>query len=422
MLKAIILIGGPLKGTRFRPLSLDLPKPLFPVAGFPIIQHHIEACQKVEGLKEILLIGFYQPSDAFKTFLTRAQQEFHISIRYLQEYTSLGTAGGLYHFRDVIQSGNPECFFVMNADVCSDFPLSEMVDFHRQRSHACCTMMGTEASREQALNYGCLVENTDTHEVLHYVEKPGTFVSSIINCGVYLFSPEVFKHIATVFARHQEDLPSDDSFALGSSKDSIRLEQDIFPMLTGDSKLYVYKTQNFWSQIKSAGSAIYANRLYLALYHKTHPDRLAVHGEGMPTIKGDVYIHPSANVDSTAVLGPNVTVGANVTIGPGTRIRESIILDGASIQDHSCILHSIVGWNSTVGAWTRVEGTPSDPNPNIPFAKLDSGELFSEDGRLNPSITILGRNVTIPSEVIVLNSIVLPHKDLPHSYKNQIIL
>ena len=53
--------------------------------------------------------------------------------RYLQEYTALGTAGGMYHFRDQILSGNPEFFFVMNCDVCGDFPLEEMLEFHRSR-------------------------------------------------------------------------------------------------------------------------------------------------------------------------------------------------------------------------------------------------------------------------------------------------
>ena len=52
--------------------------------------------------------------------------------RYLQEYAALGTGGGIYHFRDQILSGNPEAFFVLNADVCSAFPLDEMLNFHRQ--------------------------------------------------------------------------------------------------------------------------------------------------------------------------------------------------------------------------------------------------------------------------------------------------
>ena len=108
----------------------------------------------------------------------------------------------------------------------------------------------------------------------------------------------------------------------------------------------------------------------------------------------------------------------------------------------------LTGRASQVGKWTRVEGTPCDPNPNKPFAKMDNPPLFNLDGRLNPSITILGTtcfspsvmclckyiflntlfpyhagcSVTVPSEVILLNSIVLPYKELTRSFKNEIIL
>ncbi len=65
--------------------------------------------------------------------------------RYLQEYTALGTAGGLHHFRDQILTGGPEMFFVMNADVCGDFPLIEMLNFHRSRNgQAYGTILATE--------------------------------------------------------------------------------------------------------------------------------------------------------------------------------------------------------------------------------------------------------------------------------------
>ncbi|XP_060684169.1 mannose-1-phosphate guanyltransferase alpha-A [Hemiscyllium ocellatum] len=422
MLKAVILIGGSQKGTRFRPLSFEVPKPLFPVAGVPMIQHHIEACAKVPNLKEILLIGFYQPSDELNRFLSSAQQEFKVCIRYLQEYIALGTGGGLYHFRDQILFGNPEKFFVMNADVCCEFPLVEMMEFQQSRGHLdSFVMLGTTANRRQSMNYGCIVENQQTHEVLHYVEKPSTFVSDIINCGIYLFTPDIFQYIGEVFKKNQQDLSIEENTNGWQRAEVIRLEQDIFTTMAGRGSLYIYKTDGFWSQIKSAGSAIYANRLYLNQYQKTRPDRLAKNTPGSPRILGNVYIHPTATIDPTAVLGPNVTISTGVTIGAGVRIRESIILHGASLQDHSCVLNCIVGWDSSVGKWSRVEGTPSDPNPNDPHAKIDSETLFS-DGRLNPSITILGCNVSIPSEVIILNSIVLPHKELNRSFKNQIIL
>lgn len=124
----------------------------------------------------------------------------------------------------------------------------------------------------------------------------------------------------------------------------------------------------------------------------------------------------------TQQLGPNVSISKGVRVGAGVRIKETIVLRDATINDHSLVMHSIVGWNNVIGSWARVEGTPCDPDPNRPFAKTENFLLFNGEGKLNPSITVLGSNVTIPSEVIVLNSIVLPHKELTHSYKNEIIL
>lgn len=70
------------KGTRFRPLSLDLPKPLFPIAGRPIIQHHIEACVQLKQLKEILIIGYY-PAAQMEKFVTDMQTVYNVSIRFV---------------------------------------------------------------------------------------------------------------------------------------------------------------------------------------------------------------------------------------------------------------------------------------------------------------------------------------------------
>ncbi|KAF5304665.1 hypothetical protein FQA39_LY09442 [Lamprigera yunnana] len=359
MLKAVILIGGPQKGTRFRPLSLDIPKPLFPVAGLPLIQHHIEACITVEGLKEVLLVGYY-PASQIQQFVTDMQQQYNIIIRYLQEFIALGTAGGLYHFRDQIRCGNPNAFFLMNGDVCADFPLQELYLFHKAKGNrALVTIMGTEATRQQSLNYGCIVTNKMTQEVTHYVEKPSSYVSTLINCGVYVFSLDIFHTIGEVFNTKQQDL----------------YRFDLFPYLKR------IKVNNWWSQLKTAGSAIYANRHYLELYRAKHPERLCQKDENGKkcNILPDVYIHPSATVHPTAMIGPNVTIGPGVTVGPGARIRESIILADAVIENHSLVLHSIVGHNSRVGCWTRVEGTPSDPDPNKPFAKMENPPLFNHD-------------------------------------------
>lgn len=73
--KAIILVGGPSRATRFRPLSLNVPKPLFPVAGAPLISHHLEALSKVKGLQEVLIVGFFEDA-VFERYIEQASNEF----------------------------------------------------------------------------------------------------------------------------------------------------------------------------------------------------------------------------------------------------------------------------------------------------------------------------------------------------------
>lgn len=85
-----------------------------------------------------------------------------------------------------------------------------------------------------------------------------------------------------------------------------------------------------------------------------------------------------------------MSIGKNVKIGAGVRIKESIILPNAKINDHSLIMHSIIGWNNTIGSWSRIEGTPCDPNPDKAFAKIENQTLFNKEGKLIPSITVLG--------------------------------
>ncbi|XP_043471626.1 mannose-1-phosphate guanyltransferase alpha-A [Leptopilina heterotoma] len=420
MMKSIILIGGPSKGTRFRPLSLDVPKPLFPIAGLPMIQHHIEACSKMENLSEILIIGSY-PASEFYHFVQEMISLYSLSIRYLQEFTPLGTAGGMYHFRDQIISGNTKYFFIMNGDVCANFPLKELFEFHKNKN-SLFTIMATETTRKQSSNYGCIVVGKKG-EVNHYVEKPSSFVSSLINCGVYITSPDIFQTMSDVFFTRQEK-KNIGEYLNGSGKDPahISLEEDILLKLVATNQMYALPVTNWWSQVKTAGAAIYANRHYLTLYRQKKPELLAPNEDFDNRIIGDVHIHPTALVDSTSVLGPNVSIGPKAFIGPGVRIRESIVLGNAQIEAHSVVLHSIIGKNSFIGKWARVEGTPCDPNPNKPFAKMENSPLFNNNGKLNPAITILSTNVSLSAEKILLNSVVLPHKQLTRNFKNEIIL
>ncbi|KAF3491335.1 mannose-1-phosphate guanyltransferase [Arthroderma uncinatum] len=398
--------------------------PLFEVAGHPIIFHCLKAVAKVPGIREVILVGYYDET-VFRDFIKSASTEFpQFRIQYLREYQALGTAGGLYHFRDAILKGRPERFFVLNADVCCSFPLGEMLKLFEEKD-AEAVILGTRLSDDAATNFGCIVSDTHTKRVLHYVEKPESHISNLINCGVYLFATEcIFPSIRSAIKRRtarprllsypsSENLESsyvaqDDS---NETPEILRLEQDILPDLADSNRFFVHETKDFWRQIKTAGSAVPANALYLQKAFQSGSDELAAPSA---TIVPPVYIHPSATVDPTAKLGPNVSIGARAVVGPGVRIKESIVLEDAEIKHDACILYSIIGWSSRVGAWARVEGTPTPAGSH--------STTIIKNGVKVQNITILGKECGVGDEVRVQNCVCLPFKELKRDVANEVIM
>ncbi|KAL1960292.1 hypothetical protein VTO42DRAFT_8252 [Malbranchea cinnamomea] len=423
--KAVILVGGPSRGTRFRPLSLDVPKPLFEVAGHPIIWHALTAIAKVPDIREVILVGYYEEA-VFKDFLKQASDEFSKSFRiqYLREYEALGTAGGLYHFRDVILKGRPERFFVLNADVCCSFPLGEMLKLFEEKD-AEAVILGTRVSNDAATNFGCIVSDSHTKRVLHYVEKPESHISNLINCGVYLFATEcIFPSIRSAIKRRATrprllSYPSSEHLEhaiIAQTEDIekpevLRLEQDVLSDLADSNRFFVHETKDFWRQIKTAGSAVPANALYLQKAFQSDSKELA---PPSASIVPPVYIHPTATVDPTAKLGPNVSIGARAIVGAGARIKESIVLEGAEIKHDACVLYSIIGWSSKVGAWARVEGTPTPVGTH--------STTIIKNGVKVQSITILGKECVVGDEVRVQNCVCLPYKELKRDVVNEVIM
>lgn len=406
---AVIMVGGPTKGTRFRPLSLNIPKPLFPLAGQPMVHHPISACKRIPNLAQIYLVGFYEERE-FALYVSSISNELKVPVRYLREDKPHGSAGGLYNFKDLILEDDPSHIFLLNCDVCCSFPLPEMLEAHR-RYGGMGTILVIKVSAESANQFGELVADPVTNELLHYTEKPETFVSDRINCGVYIFTPDIFTAIGGVSTQRKDraNLRRMSSFeALQSAtrslpSDFVRLDQDILSPLAGKKQLYTYETMDFWEQIKTPGMSLKCSALYLAQYRCTFSHLLAS-GDGTKsaTIIGDVYIHPSAKVHSTAKIGPNVSISANARVGPGVRLISCIILDDCEIKENAVVIYAIVGWKSSIGRWSRVQAG-GDHN-----AKL--------------GITILGEAVNVEDEVVVVNSIVLPNKTLNMSVQEEIIL
>lgn len=384
------------------------------------------AIAKVPSIQEVYLIGYYDES-VFRDFIKDASTEFpNLSIKYLREYQALGTAGGLYHFRDAILKGRPERLFVINSDVCCSFPLGEMLKMFTEKD-AEAIILGTRVSEEAASNFGCIVSDGHTRRVLHYVEKPESHISNLINCGVYLFSTEaIFPSIRTAIKRRTDrpsrlvSYPSSENLASSfvdydnddeEHNEVIRLEQDILSDMADSKEFFVYETRDFWRQIKTAGSAVPANALYLHQAWQTKSPELAAPG---PNIIQPVFIHPSAHVDPTAKLGPNVSIGPRVTVGAGARIKESIVLEDSEIKHDACVLYSIIGWNSRVGAWARVEGSPT--------SVANHSTTIVKNGVKVQSVTILGKECGVGDEIRVQNCVCLPFKELKRDVANEVIM
>ena len=223
----------------------------------------------------------------------------------------------------------------------------------------------------------------------HYVEKPDTFVSETISCGIYVFkTSRIFALLKEIFNQ--------------SETSAISMERDVLPQLTNQNQLSGCISSWPFAQIKSASSAVSVSAIYLEFANKSN----LASGKN---IIGDVFIHPTAKVDSEAKIGPNVTIGPNAIVKQGARIRNAIILDDTTIEgspkkftvqknqklfsEHAVILDAVIGWESNIGCWSRVEGTLPKINPNMPHARVESDRLFDDKGRFIPQCSVLGRGV-----------------------------
>ncbi|KAJ3000062.1 hypothetical protein HDV02_000710 [Globomyces sp. JEL0801] len=320
--------------------------------------------------------------------------------------------------------------------------------YTHKKSGGVATILSIREDSKRASRYGCIVVDPTTNKVKHFVEKPTTFISELVSCGVYLFSKELFVHINEAMeirnakdAEYGFDLaqfPQNQSLAASNAAlshrtaERVQFEQDVMPVLTEKKVLYAHimNEDDFWMPIKTGSSTITANRQYLQYFLQAHPRRLSTpantplmkspaqtpvglgFGSG-PEIVAPVFIHSTAVIHPSAKIGPNVFIGPRALIGRGVRIRDALILDGVEVKNESCILNAVVGWESKIGQWTRIEGSTQQ--------EQNEGEA-TRKGLKIPSAVILGKGVTVVDEVIIRDCIVLPHKELRSSFQREILM
>eukprot|EP01134_Creolimax_fragrantissima_P003160 CFRG3160T1 len=349
-MKALILVGG--FGTRLRPLTLTLPKPMVEFCNLPMVVHQMTALSKV-GVNHVILAVNYR-ADIMENFCKQYEDKLGIKITISQETEPLGTAGPLALAREVLKEGGDEPFFVLNSDVICEFPFKEMLTFHKGHGSE-GTIFVTKV--EDPSKYGVVIASP-TGEIIQFVEKPSVFVSNRINAGLYLFETSMLDRI--------ELRPTS-------------IEKEIFPLMAHDKKLFCIDLNGFWMDVGQPKDYLTGVGLYLSSQRTNNPSSLTT-SEG---VVGNVVVDPSATIGKNCIIGPNVSIGKNVVVEDGACLKQCSIMDNCRIKSHSWINNSIIGWGSTVGQWCRLDG-----------------------------VTVLGEDVTIKDEIYVNGAKVLPHKTI----------
>lgn len=360
-MKGLILVGG--YGTRLRPLTLTVPKPLVEFANRPMILHQIEALAAA-GVTDIVLAVNYRPEVMVET-LQKYEKEYGVSITFSVEEEPLDTAGPLKLAEKILRKDDSP-FFVLNSDVICEYPFKQLADYHKATGGK-ATVVATKV--DEPSKYGVIVHDIATPNLIdRFVEKPVEFVGNRINAGLYIFNPEVIDLI---------------------DMKPTSMEKEVFPQLVEQKALYSFDLEGFWMDVGQPKDFLSGTVLYLNSLNKKKSDKLA-HGAN---VVGNALIDPTAKIAASAKIGPDVVIGPNVTIGEGVRITRSVVLANSTIQAHSLVKSTIVGWHSTVGKWCRLEG-----------------------------VTVLGDDVNVKDEVYINGGKVLPHKSISANVPQEAII
>ncbi len=209
--KALILAGG--KGTRFKPITDEIPKPMIPLQGRPILQHTLELLKKY-GITEIYISIGYK-GEKIKEYFGDGSR-FGLSITYIEEDKPLGTAGPLKLARNYLT----ETFVMCNADELKDIDIIDMYLFHKE-NNAKATIALTTVQDPSV--YG--VAKLQGNRIVEFIEKPKNPPSNLINAGFYIVEPEVVSLVPNGFSM---------------------IEKEIFPKIAKDGRLFGYSFTGQW--------------------------------------------------------------------------------------------------------------------------------------------------------------------------------
>ena len=303
---AVVLVGG--FGTRLRPLTYSIPKPLLPVAHTSMLERLMNSLALGGVTHAVLALGF-KPEPFMAAFPNDMCGSVQLS--YAVEDTPLDTAGAIGFAART--AGIGETFVVANGDVLTDLDIASLISFHRQHGAEGTISLTPVSDPSQ---YG-IVEIDASGRVERFVEKPqpGITTSNFASAGTYVLEPSALVR-----------MPGDQKLSI---------ERVVFPAMVADKSLFAMSTNDYWIDAGRPDTFISAN----------------VHVSKQIAKATDAPIHPTATVAATAVILDSV-IGENATVLDGARIEHSVLLPGAHVGQGAVIIDSLV--MGKVGANSQV--------------------------------------------------------------------
>jgi len=311
-MRGLILAGG--QGTRLRPLTINTPKPIVPVANSPFLLYQIDLLQS-GGIEDIILSLSYQPRKIED--LLKDGTDYGVRIRYAVEASPLGTGGAFKNAQSQIDSTT----VVFNGDVLTSIDLNAVIAFHRERK-AVATIVLTPVDNPSA--YG-LVETNAEGWVQRFIEKPGPneITCNTINAGIYVLEPSVLSY-----------MPQDEPYSF---------ERGLFPtLLENEERVLAFVNDKYWIDIGTPKK-----------YLEVHDDILSrrfVSNRVAPDMLDRNSLPSGTIVDTKSIID------AEVKIGAGVRIRNSVIGRNCKIDAGSQISDSVIWSGNTIDAESHISG------------------------------------------------------------------
>ncbi len=350
-MKAVIMAGG--EGTRLRPVTCGIPKPMVPVLNKPVMEYTLELLKK-HNITDVAATLAYFPAVITDYFGDGG--DLGIKLRYYIEHTPLGTGGSVKNAEDFLD----DTFIIISGDALTDIDLDRAVKFHREKGSK-ATLVLTKVSIP--LEYGVVITD-ENGRIISFMEKPswGEVFSDTINTGIYILEPEVL-----------------DYYKKG---DNFDFSKDLFPKLLNDNiPMYGYVARDYWNDIGDL--KVYKEVNFDILTGKVRTDI------NCRKVSDGIWIGENTIIPEDCILQAPVLIGNNCNIKGRAVIEAAIIGDNTEIGEATTIKKSIIWKNSMIGRNVQCRGSVICSG-----TRIKSGVHLFEN-------TVIGGNTTLETGAII---------------------